>query len=132
MAEEPIKQTILIIEDDLPALTALSDKLTREGFDILVAKDGEEGLMMAEKNHPDLILLDILMPKMDGLTLMKKLRAEAKWGKDVPVILLTNLSQNEEKIDKTIGEDKHLSYMVKTDWSMSDVVARVREGLSGR
>lgn len=131
MKNEQIKQTILVVEDDLHVLTALVDKLTREGFRILQAKDGEEGLRVAQRDHPDLILLDIIMPKMDGLTMMKKLRAENTWGKSVPIILLTNLSPNEDKINTSITEDEPAYYLVKADWSMSDVVEKVREILNG-
>ena len=130
MANEQTKQTILVVEDDLPVLRALTDKLMREGFHLLQAKDGEEGLMVALRDRPDLILLDILLPKMDGLTMMKKLRAENEWGKTVPVILLTNLSPDKEEINKSISECEPAYYLVKTNWSMADVVEKVRERLS--
>ena len=126
---EQTKKTILIIEDDLSALNALVDKLTREGFKTLQAKDGEEGFMLAKQTQPDLILLDIIIPKMDGLSVMKKLRAENAWGKNVPIILLTNLSPDDEKINASITEDVPAYYLVKTNWSMDDVVAKVRERL---
>jgi two-component system response regulator MprA len=129
MEQAPNKQRILIVEDDLPVLNALADKLTREGFGVLQAKDGEEGLSMANLEHPDLILLDIVMPKMDGLTMMKKLRATSAWGKSVPIILLTSLTPDEERINKSIAEDEPSFYLIKTNWSMSDVVERVRESL---
>lgn len=130
MAQAETKQTILIVEDDLPVLNALVDKLTREGFKVLQAKDGEEGLMVADREHPDLILLDILMPKMDGLTAMKKLRAESAWGKHVPIILLTNLSPDEEKINASIAENEPAYYFVKTNLSMSDLVEKIKERIN--
>lgn len=123
------KQRILIVEDDLPVLNALADKLAREGFGVLQAKDGEEGLGVANLEHPDLILLDIIMPKMDGLTMMKKLRAASAWGKSVPIIILTNLTADEESVNKSIAEGEPSFYLIKTNWSMSDVVDRVRETL---
>ncbi len=70
---------ILVVEDDVPELNALRDKFTREGFSILTAKNGEEGLAIALREHPDLILLDIIMPVMDGITMLVKLR-EDSWG----------------------------------------------------
>lgn len=130
MGEKQIKKTILIVEDDLPVLNALVDKLNREGFNILQAKNGEDGFIMANKNHPDIILLDIIMPKMDGLTMMKKLRAEDAWGKSVPIIILTNLSNDGETIDRSIMKDKPACYLIKTDWSMTDVVEKIKQQLS--
>jgi DNA-binding response OmpR family regulator len=132
MAKEQTKQTILVVEDDIPSLKALVDKLTREGFNTIQAKDGEEGLAVANKNHPDLILLDIIMPVMDGLSMMKKLRAGSPWGKSVPIILLTNLSPDEDRVNKDVAEDLPAYYLVKTNWSMNDVIEKIKERLSRR
>ncbi len=129
MIGEQIKKTILIVDDDPTILKMLVVKLTREGFKILQAKDGEEGLVVC-KNHPDLILLDIIMPKMDGLEMMKKLRAESEWGKSVPIILLTNLSPDDDKINKSITEDMPAYYLLKPNWGVDDVVEKVRERLN--
>jgi len=132
MAEDQIKQKVLVVEDDLPVLNALVDKLTREGLDVVQAKDGEDGLVIANNEHPDIILLDIIMAKMDGLAMMKKLRAENEWGKNVPVIILTNLSPDAEEIKKSIAEGEPALYLIKTDWSMGDVVEKIREVLKKR
>ena len=86
------KQTILIVEDELPLLKVYADRFSDEGFLVLKANNGQEGLDLAIKEKPDLILLDILMPVMDGLTMMQKLRENTTWGKTVPIMLLTNLS----------------------------------------
>lgn len=129
MTKEQMK-TILVVEDDPPILKTLVDKLTEEGFRIIEAHDGEEGLMIADRDHPDLILLDIVMPKMDGMTMLKKLRQKNEWGKSVPVILLTNLSPDEEKINQGITEDEPAYYLIKTNWSLNDVVKKVRERLN--
>lgn len=120
-------KTILIIEDEPAMMRLLADKLSREGFMILDAKDGEEGLNAAFQNHPHLILLDIVLPKMDGMTLMKKLRADA-WGKTVPVILLTNLNLNDQ-ILKGVTEDEPAYYLVKTRWTIDDVVTKIKQTL---
>ena len=119
---------ILIVEDEQDLCEALIDKLGREGFLPRGAKDGEEGLELALKEHPDLILLDIVMPKMDGMTMFKKLR-EDKWGKNVPVILLTNLSATDEKLIKAMVENEPAYYLVKSDWKINDVVEKVKETL---
>jgi len=119
-------KTILIIEDERPLLTALSSKLSHEGFSILQASDGETGLSMALEKHPDLILLDIVMPKMDGLTMLDMLRRD-DWGKTVPIIVLTNLSDAarfEESMRKNVFD-----YLIKTDWKIEDVVIKVKEKL---
>ena len=122
------KKTILVVEDEISLLNALCDKLTRENFAVLEAKNGEEGLEVALREHPDLILLDIIMPVMDGITMLKKLREDA-WGKNAKVIILTNLSDN-EKVAEAMRQET-FEYLVKSDWKIEDVVAKVRERLEG-
>jgi len=117
---------ILIVEDEEPILRALVDKFTREGFETLEARNGEEGLEIALREHPDLILLDIIMPKMDGMTMLHKLR-EDTWGEQVPVIILTNLSEAEKM--KEAMEAGVFDFLVKTNWRLEDVVKKVREKL---
>lgn len=114
---------ILIVEDEESMLEILADHFTREGFDVLKAKNGEEGLKAAFKDHPDLILLDIIMPKMDGLTMLKKLRKDDR-GKDIPVIMLSNLSGAGE-VANAIQEGA-FGYLIKTAWKIDDVVKRVK------
>ncbi len=106
---------------------ALVDELTREGFQTLEARNGKEGLESALKEHPDLILLDIVMPVMDGMTMMKKLR-ESAGGKKIPVILLTNLSAT-DKIMTGIVRDEPSYYLVKSDWKIADVIVKIKEML---
>ena len=120
------KKTILIIEDERSLREALRDKLTREGFSTLEAKNGEEGLDVALREHPELILLDIVMPVMDGMTMLKQLRENA-WGKNVKIIILTNLSDIEKIADSVKNEV--YDYLVKIDWKLEDVVTKVRERL---
>ena len=118
------KKIILVVEDEEPMQLVLRDVLKVEGYTVLEAKNGIEGLELALKEHPDLILLDILMPKMDGLEMLKNLRAD-EWGRKVPVIVLTNLSDNED-IAKAVEEDV-FEYFVKTDIRIYEVIARIRE-----
>ncbi len=120
---------ILIVEDEDLILKALVDKFIGEKFEVIAAKDGEEGLNLALLNQPDLILLDIILPKMDGMTMMKKLREVNPWGKSVPIILLTNLNAD-EKIMKGIIKNEPAYYFVKTDWTLDQVVEKVRERLT--
>ncbi len=124
MANENHK--ILIIEDEALMAAALKKKLESEGFQTLWANDGSEGLKIALDKHPDLILLDIVLPTMDGMTVLSKLREDA-WGKDVPVIILSNLS-SAATIEK--GKEKGVNtYLVKTDWKLSEVIQKVKHEL---
>ncbi len=117
---------ILIVEDETPLRNALRDKLIHEGYVVLEAKNGEEGLESALRDHPDLILLDIVMPRMDGMTVLGKLRQDA-WGADVKVIILTNLSEV-VKVSEVMARGS-FSYLVKSDWKLEEVVIKVKEVL---
>jgi CheY-like chemotaxis protein len=115
---------ILIVEDELAQRSALRDKCGNAGFEIIEAKNGEDGLEMALKERPDAILLDVMMPKMDGLEMAKKLR-EDLWGSKVPVIILTNLSDM-EKVQKAV-ENEILVYFVKSDTKIEHVVDKLKQ-----
>jgi DNA-binding response OmpR family regulator len=130
MINENEKNSILIVEDEVSLRNALSIKFKREKFNTFSAKDGEVGLFVALKEKPDLILLDMVMPKMDGMTMLKKLRLENEWGKSVPVILLTNLGADDEQRMKEISKDPMLQYLVKSNWSIGDLVEKVRTTIS--
>ncbi|MDD5569135.1 MAG: response regulator [Candidatus Pacebacteria bacterium] len=119
---------ILIVEDDPILISTLADNLIKEGFEIIKAVNGEEGLASALAVKPDLILLDILMPKMDGLTVLKKLR-EDSWGANVPVIILTNLSSPKNISNALEFMGGFQEYLVKSEWEMGDVVAKVHDRL---
>ncbi|MFZ2664426.1 MAG: response regulator [Patescibacteria group bacterium] len=118
---------VLIVEDEQSLLKALADKFTREGFKILEAKNGKEGLVVASHHHPDLILLDIIMPVMDGMTMLFKLR-EKVWCRNVPVILLTNLSEATERIVEAHRRGVN-DYLIKSDWTLEDIVHKVKKKL---
>ena len=118
-------KTILIVEDEKPAAKVLEERFHLEGFEPFVAEDGVEGLRMALEKRPDLILLDILMPKMDGLTMMQELRKDP-WGKNVPIMILTNLSAD-DKVMRQILEDQPSYYLLKTEWKLKDVVERAKK-----
>lgn len=127
---EDKKTKILIVEDEEIICKAYADELRDEGFAILVAKNGQVGLELALREKPDLILLDILMPVMDGLTMMNTLRQKNLYGKNVPIILLTNLSASEEKIMKAITKNDPAYYLVKSDWNLSAVLEKIKERLA--
>jgi len=115
---------VLIIEEESSMNVPLKENLEGEGFDVTVAVNGKEGLEMALNEHPDLILLDILLPEMDGVTVLKKLR-EDEWGKNVKVIVLSNLSDSNTVANAI--EEGSFGYLVKTEWKIEDVVAKARE-----
>jgi len=127
---EDKKTKILIVEDEEVICKAYADELRDEGFAILIAKNGQIGLELALREKPDLILLDILMPVMDGLTMMDTLRQKDLYGKDVPIILLTNLSASEEKIMQAITKNEPAYYLVKSDWNLSAVIEKIKERLA--
>lgn len=120
---------ILIVEDEDSLRNALRDKLTREDFQVLEAKNGQEGLAAAIREHPDLILLDIIMPIMDGMTMLKKLRTENEWGKSAPVIILTNLTSDSNQIINDVTVLEPSFYLVKSDWKLEDLMKKIKEVL---
>src|SRR3989344_8117364 len=121
------KKTILIIEDESVLCKTLKEKFVSEGFAALTAEDGEEGLKLALEKRPDLILLDILLPKMDGMTMLKKLREENDWGKNAKVILLTNVDSPDMIAEGLkVGFDESYDYLVKTNWTLDEVVKKVK------
>lgn len=122
---ETNNKTILIVEDDSALRSVLADKLTEENFTPLQAADGEEGLKIALEKHPALILLDIYMPKMDGITMLSKLRSTDAWGKHVAIIVLTN-STDAQTIEK-ISSFEGTEFLVKNEWSLDAIIGRIRE-----
>lgn len=119
---------LLIVEDELTLSQVLSDKFLQEGFDVKTASDGQEGLDAAVSWRPDLILLDVVMPVMDGMTMLRKLRATPE-GKDVPVILLTNLSDTENVYDAM--ENGVYDFLIKSHWDIDQLVHEVQLRLFG-
>ncbi|MFA6407517.1 MAG: response regulator [Candidatus Paceibacterota bacterium] len=125
------QKTILVVEDHIPVRLALVEKLTKHGYRAIEAKDGEEGLEVAGAQKPDLILLDLIMPRLGGMEMLEKLRKESEFGKKVPVIILTNLNPN-DKIMKEVVETEPTFYLVKADWKLEDVIEKVNETLNPR
>ena len=94
---------------------------------VLAARNGAEGIVVALQGRPDLILLDILMPVMDGWEMLKQLRETGDWGKCVPIVVLTNLSADEDAQIKNIAKLDPSFFMVKADWKVEGIVAKVQE-----
>jgi two-component system alkaline phosphatase synthesis response regulator PhoP len=122
--DEPKK--ILIVDDEAVLLNLLSTKISQAGFSVIEARDGDEGLQKALEHHPDLILLDIIMPKMDGVTVLKNLRQDP-WGKKVPVIILSNLN-TAESVEKSLANGAY-DYLIKIDYTLEDLVNIVKKRL---
>jgi len=115
---------LLLIEDDGILLSMYQKFLVNHGYDVHTAMDGDEGLQKALTDHPDLILLDIRMPKMDGMTMLKLLRQDA-WGKDAKVIILTNLDPT-DTILQGVVRDHPTYYLVKANTKMEDVLEKIK------
>lgn len=113
-----------MVEDDPFLLSMYSTKFELENFEVKIAEDGEKGWVLAQEYEPDIILLDINLPKMDGFEVLGNIKENDK-TKNIPVIMLTNLSQKEDK-DKGIelGAD---DYLVKAHFMPSEVVGKIKK-----
>ncbi len=116
-----LNKKILIVEDDEDFVYILEKKFTMEGFKIVTAKDGQDGIVVTAKEKPDLILSDILMPKMDGMEMGKKIKESHP---SIPIIFLTNLKD----IDYTAGIQKSdmFDYLIKSDTRINEIVNQVK------
>jgi len=115
---------ILIVEDDLSLRSVLKDRLRDEGFIVVVASDGEEGLAVTKKENPDLVLIDIMLPKLDGISMAKEIK---KLDLGTLIIYLTNLSDTEH-ISKALAVEA-TDYLVKSNWDINDMVVRIKQKL---
>lgn len=114
---------ILIVEDELAYAKLLHDQLIARGYDVISAKDGLEGLKLALDKKPDLILLDLIMPKVGGLKMLTTLRT-FKWGESVPVFILTNVNESSE-ISEAM-ENKVSKYIVKSDVQLESLLENIK------
>ncbi|MEK7642656.1 MAG: response regulator [Patescibacteria group bacterium] len=126
MANKNNKNTILIVDDDTNLRTILFDKLTLDGFNVDSAHNGKEGLEKALATHPDLIILDVLMPVMNGWEMLRKLRLD-DWGKNAKVTMLTVL-EDADAIAQAM-EGGSFNYLVKTNEGIADIVDNVKNTL---
>lgn len=117
---------ILIIEDEATLQRSLMEFIGGESFEVSCASDGEAGLEMAKSKSPDLIILDIILPKMDGFEVLEEIKNDPKI-KNIPVILLTNL-ESPEDIQKAF-EKGATTYLVKSEYKLEDVVKKIKETL---
>ena len=116
------KKTILIVDDEKPIVDILVYNLEKEGYNTLEASDGLEAIDIAIKEKPDLILLDIMLPKMDGLTVCKKIRSTL----NVPILMLT---AKDEEIDKILGLELGADDYITKPFSVRELMARIKANL---
>jgi CheY-like chemotaxis protein len=121
-------KTILVVDDEQDLRDSLKDILEGEGYTVLEANNGEVGLARALEAHPDLILLDLMMPEINGIGMLKRLRQDS-WGKDATVILLTAL-EDANSVSQAVeagGND----YLIKSSVSLDDIIKKVKQHLAG-
>jgi len=120
------KRKIAFIEDEEGLVFALRKKLKDEGFDLITANNGIDSLALIEKEKPDMILLDIVLPKMEGFTVLRELK-KTKSIKNIPVIVLSNLGQDED-----VAKAMHLGavdYMIKAETEMDIIIQKINKYL---
>ena len=120
---------ILLAEDDRILRKAGEVSLTKKGYEVIAAIDGEDALAKALAHIPDLVLLDVMMPKMNGFDVLFALKRDPL-VRDIPVIMLTNLEQPAD-ITRAVEAGAH-SYLVKSNLNLDDLAARIREALADR
>ena len=122
-------KTILFIEDESVLQKTFGDILGKESYDMISALDGEIGLKLAKSKKPDLILLDLVLPKVHGFEVLKELKSDPG-TKDIPIIVLTNLETIED-VNKAI-ELGAKTYLVKTQYNLEEVVEKVKKAIENR
>lgn len=118
-----MEKHVLVVEDEQDIREAVSEALTDAGFTVTPATNGAEGLKLALEKKPDLILLDIVMPEMNGHEMLKKLR-EDKWGQDAKVIMLTSMDNTQNVAEAYEGDIT--DYVIKIHNSLDEIVKKVR------
>ncbi len=119
-------KTILFIEDESALQKTFSEVLDQEGYKVMSALDGELGLRLAKQKKPDLILLDLILPKIHGFEVLKELKGDEA-TKDIPVIVLTNL-EGVGDVEKAL-ELGATTYLVKATYSLEEVIGKIKKTL---
>lgn len=117
-----MRARILIVDDEPPIVDVLSYNLERANYEVLIARDGEEALLQARQGNPDLIILDLMLPRMDGLEVCRALRRD----RDVPIIMLTAL---DSEVDRVVGLELGADDYVVKPFSVRELMARVKSVL---
>ena len=121
-------KTILFIEDEFAIQKTFGETLTKEGYEVIQALDGEVGLKMAKAKKPDLILLDLVLPKVHGFDVLKQLK-ENKETKEIPVIVLTHMESIGD-VDKAV-ELGATTYLVKTQYTLEELIEKIKKTIEG-
>ena len=124
ISNEPPPKVVLIVEDEKPLANILATRLQEEGFHVLKAFNGEDGLALTIANKPDIIILDLLMPILDGKSMLRKLR-ESPEHKHIPVIVLTNAGEIENARETQFYSDA-IEFLIKSNVTMDQIVAKVK------
>ena len=123
---QKVKKSILVVEDDIFYSNIYKLKLTKEGYDVIIAQDGQEALKSAQAKKPSIILLDLIMPTKDGFQTLRELKADASL-KDIKVVILSNLGQEEDiKEAKKLGA---IDYLIKTNYSIQQILEKIGQYL---
>jgi len=125
---KPTKGSILIIEDDLVLTRMYQKKFEFDGFQVFLGFGGQEGLKLAQEKQPNIILLDIMMPEMDGFEVLKRLKKDSTTSA-IPVIILTNLGTSQVLIDEALRLGAK-DYLIKSKTSSAEVVKKVEVNIS--
>jgi len=120
------KTHVLLVEDDVFLSGIYQKKFEMEGFKVSLADNGEKALVEVKKKKPDIVMLDILLPKLDGFAVLGKLKADSE-TKDIPVILLTNLGQKDD-VEKGLQMGA-VDYLIKAHFKPSEVVDKIKKVL---
>ena len=121
----PNQNKILLVEDDPMVVRMYQRKLEKDGFQLILAFNGEEGLAALKKEKPDIVLLDIMMPKMNGIDMLKTVKADPAF-KDIPIVMLTNLGDRPEDVQKCkeLGAE---DYWVKANTPIQEIAERIKK-----
>lgn len=119
-------EKIVFVEDETTLQKMLATALKEAGYDVITAADGEEGLAAVRSEKPDLVLLDLILPKMDGFTVLGEIKKDEATA-HTPVIVLTNL-ESAEDVGKVVALGA-TTYLVKANYDLPDIVAKVKEVL---
>lgn len=118
---------VLVADDEADLREPVSDALRASGYTVLEAKDGEEAVALALKEHPDIILMDIFMPKKTGTEALHEIRKDVHWGIHVPVIMLTAMT-DPANVTNAVGGGT-VDYLIKTNWTLDEIIKKVKANI---
>ena len=117
---------MLIVEDEKMLSEMYKDKFEHEGFEVLTSCDGEDGLKTALREQPDVLILDVLLPKKEGVDVLKEIRESGEWGESASIIMLTNLDSS-DYILEMVNKYRPSYYFIKANIELDELVAKVKE-----